>query len=80
MSYVVAKANGPGGGAFTDRNGLRDGIRIGGGVNRAELLDAAPSGPAATGARRRTQHVDSLFIDWSRTRSDIDRPPVVSCD
>lgn len=71
-SYVVVSAPGPRGGTFIERYSLRDGVRVGG-VNRAELVDADPSGPASTGARRRTQHIDRLFREWTKHRTDVDR-------
>ena len=71
-SYVVVSAPGPRGGTFIERYGRRDGVRVGG-VNRAELINADPSEPALTEARRRTQHIDVLFRDWSRHRTDADK-------
>ena len=71
-SYVVVKATGPRGGTFIERYSLRDGVRVGG-VNRAELVNADPEGPETTEARRRTQHIDRLFHEWSRNRTDTDR-------
>ncbi len=72
-SYVVVSCSGPrGGGTFIERYGRRDGIRVGG-VSRAELVNAAPSGLAAPEARRRTEHIDSLFREWTRNRTDTDR-------
>jgi hypothetical protein len=71
-SSVLVKASGPKGGTFVERYSLRDGVRVGG-INRAELINADLSGPALTEARRRTLHIDSLFREWSRNRTDVDR-------
>src|SRR5688572_9717309 len=71
-SYVVVSAPGPRGGTFIERYGRRDGIRVGG-VNRAELVNADPAGLTPPEVRRRTQHIDSLFREWSRNRTDTDR-------
>ncbi len=71
-SYVVVSAPGPRGGTFIERYSLRDGVRVGG-VNRAELVNADPEGPATTEARRRTQHIDRLFREWTKQRTDVDR-------
>ena len=62
----------PGVGTFIERYGRRDGIRVGG-VNRAELVNADPSGVELPEARRRTHHIDSLFREWTRNRTDTDR-------
>ncbi len=71
-SYVVVSAPGPRGGTFIERYGRRDGIRVGG-VNRAELVNADPSGVELPEARRRSQHIDSLFREWTRDRTDTER-------
>ena len=71
-SYVVVSSAGPRGGTFIERYGRRDGIRVGG-VNRAELVNADPAGLGPPEARRRTQHIDSLFREWTRNRTDTDR-------
>ncbi|MGY1683894.1 hypothetical protein ACI78Z_24780 [Geodermatophilus sp. SYSU D01176] len=72
LSYVVVKASGPRDGTFIERYGRRDGVRVGG-VNRAELVSADPSQTNLPVARCRTQHIDSLFREWSRNRTDTDR-------
>jgi hypothetical protein len=71
-SYVVVSSAGPRGGTFIERYGRRDGIRVGG-VGRAELVNADPAGLAPPEARRRTQHIDSLFREWTRNRTDTSR-------
>ncbi len=71
-SYVVVKASGPKGGTFIERYGLRDGVRVGG-VNRAALVNTDPARVDLPEARRRTSHIDSLFREWSRNRTDTDR-------
>ena len=71
-SYVVVKASGPRGGTFVERYSLRDGVRVGG-VNRAELVNADLLKTELPETRRRTQHIDSLFREWSRNRTDTDR-------
>jgi hypothetical protein len=71
-SHVVVSCTGPRGGTFIERYGRRDGIRIGG-LNRAELVNADGSGPAATEARQRTRHIDALYREWTRNRADVER-------
>jgi ribosome maturation factor RimP len=71
-SYVVVKASGPRGGTFIERYSLRDGVRVGG-VNRAELVNTDSSGLVPPEARRRTQHIDTLYREWTRNRTDVDR-------
>jgi hypothetical protein len=71
-SYVVVRAPGPRGGTFIERYGRRDGVRVGG-VNRAELVNADPSSMELPEARRRTSHIDSLFREWTRNRTDTER-------
>ena len=71
-SYVVVKASGPRGGIFIERYGRRDGVRVGG-VSRAELVQVDSSEPLLTEARRRTQHIDGLFREWSKHRTDVER-------
>ncbi len=71
-SYIVVSAPGPRGGTFIERYGRRDGVRVRG-VNRAELVNADPSGVELPDARRRTQHIDSMFRDWAKHRTDTDR-------
>ena len=70
-SYVVVRVEGPRGGAFVERDGLRDGVREGG--SRAELVNSGVEDPAARDLlRRRTQRIDTLYRQWSRRRSDVD--------
>jgi hypothetical protein len=71
-SYVVVSAPGPRGGTFIERYGRRDGIRVGG-VGRAELVNADPSGRELPEARRRISHIDNLFREWTMNRTDTDR-------
>ena len=67
---VVSCRGGTRGGTFIECYGRRDGIRVGG-LTRAELISSPE--PSQTEARRRTQHIDLLFREWSRNRSDVDR-------
>jgi hypothetical protein len=71
-SYVVVSSPGPRGGTFIERYGRRDGVRVGG-VNRAGLVNADPSRVELPEARRRSSHIESLFREWTRNRTDTDK-------
>lgn len=58
-------------GRYLEEYRLRDGIRTGGG-GRAELVDLEGQA-AASEARRRTSHIDVLYREWARDRTDVDR-------
>ena len=71
-SHIVTKCSGPRGRPFVERYGLRDGVRVGG-LGRAELVDPETAEPASGEARRRSTHIDLLYRDWARNRTDVDR-------
>ena len=72
-THVMVKSKAPrGGSTYVECFGRRDGVRVGG-LGRAELVNADSSEPAVTEARRRTQHIDVLYREWSRHRTDVDR-------
>jgi hypothetical protein len=70
-SHVVVRVEGPRGGTFVERYGLRDGVREGG--SRAELVNSGVEDRAARDLlRRRTQRIDTLYRQWSRRRADVE--------
>jgi hypothetical protein len=70
-SHIVVRVEGPRGGTFVERYGLRDAVRDGG--SRAELVNSGVNDRAARDLlRRRTQRIDTLYRQWSRRRSDVD--------
>jgi hypothetical protein len=70
--HIVVNSPGPRGGAFIERYSHRDGVRVGG-VGRAELVQTDSSESVLTEARRRTQHIDVLYREWAKQRTDLDR-------
>jgi len=59
------------GGAFIERDRLRDGVRVSG-LGRAELVNPASRESRLTEARRQTQHIDVLYREWLKQRTDVD--------
>jgi hypothetical protein len=59
------------GGTFIERYSLRDGVRVSG-LGRAELVNPASGEPRLTEARRQTQHIDVLYREWLKQRTDVD--------
>lgn len=71
-SCITVCSEGPRGGEYVEKYGLRDGFRIGGGT-RAELVSAQPDEPAARELLlRQTGQIDVLYRQWSRRRSDLE--------
>ena len=70
--HIFVKVRSPHGATFQECYGRRDGIRVGG-VSRAELVNPGTSEPLQGEARRRVQRVDSLYREWTRNRTDVER-------
>jgi hypothetical protein len=71
LVYVDVRVKPPRGGTYVERYRVRNGVREGGG--RAELIRGDTDNPAARDqARRRTQHIDTLYREWSRRRTDVE--------
>jgi hypothetical protein len=69
-SHVVVSVEGPRGGTFIERYGVRDGLRDSG---RAELVTTDADTPATRDLlRRRTQRIDTAYRQWSRHRADVE--------
>ena len=69
--YVDVRVKPPRSGTYVERYRVRDGVREGGG--RAELVRGDTDNPAARDrSRRRTQHIDGLYREWSRRRTDVE--------
>lgn len=68
----AVRSEGPRGGKYVEKYGLRDGFRIGGGT-RAELVKAHPEEPPARDAlMRQAWRIDVLYRAWSRRMGDVD--------
>ena len=71
-SSITVCTEGPRGGKYVEKYGLRDGFRIGGG-RRAELVNPRPDEPAARDLlARQTRQIDVLYRAWSRRRGDVE--------
>ncbi len=69
-SNIVVSIRSAKGVAYQEQYRRRDGIREGGGLVRAELVNADG---AASPVSRPIQPVDALYRDWARNRSDVER-------
>ncbi len=70
--HIVVTCSSPRGVRYVQRSGRRDGVRDGGG-DRAELVNADPTGSGTAEQRRQAQLVDALYREWKKNRSDLDK-------
>ncbi len=70
--HIAVSVRSPRGAAYVEQYRRRDGSRVGGQM-RAELINADADAPVPQEAQRRTRHIDLLFRDWTRHRTDVDR-------
>ncbi len=70
--YIAVSVRSPRAAAFIEEYRRRDGSPLGGRVP-AELVNTDAKEPVLEEAQRRTRHIDSLFRDWARHRTDVDR-------
>ncbi|SFU08554.1 hypothetical protein SAMN05660657_05535 [Geodermatophilus amargosae] len=68
--HIAVSVRSPRGAAYVEQYRRRDGSRIGGRIP-AKLINA--DAPVPQEAQRRTRHIDSLFRDWARHRTDVNR-------
>jgi hypothetical protein len=71
-SYIVVVSKSARGVPYVHRYGRRDGIRTGGG-RRGELVNRETVEEAMPARRRQTLHIDTLYRQWARNRSDPER-------
>ena len=69
--HLAVSVRSPRGAAYVEQYRRGDGSRVGGRL-RAELVNADAHKPVGE-AQQRTGRIDSLFRDWARHRTDVDR-------
>ncbi|WP_369251862.1 hypothetical protein [Geodermatophilus amargosae] len=69
--FISVRVRSPRGAAYVEQFCRRDGSRVGG-RGRAELVNAAAH-ERSNEAYERTRRIDSLFRDWARHRTDVER-------
>ena len=69
-AHIVVSIKSAKGALYHEQYRRRDGVREGGSLVRAELVNANGT---ASPASRPTKHVDALYREWARHRSDVER-------